>query len=243
MSKTPRPRVPEDVSAQVQFMANRTCCVCREPGKAVQIHHLDEDPSNNSLDNLAVLCLQHHNDTQLKGGFGRKLDAGQVRLYRDEWYEMVNQQRRDKLVAVNEELFSEFSPDYAQNASLEDQSRVSRFSDLERERVSEYQRNHGLFLVHSWRPSENPKQVADIVIRLHQHNLGALGEGKVDGVEYQLGPRFFTEPVVVADPTNDFELEVSAYRPMLCLAKVRFNDGRSPVTLSTYIDFPVEEQG
>lgn len=72
--------MPEDVSAQVQFMANRTCCVCREPGKAVQIHHLDEDPSNNSLDNLAVLCLQHHNDTQLKGGFGRKLDAGQVRL-------------------------------------------------------------------------------------------------------------------------------------------------------------------
>jgi hypothetical protein len=239
MGKKPRSKVPDHIAAQVEFKADRTCCVCREPRQALQIHHLDDDPSNNSLENLAALCLQHHNDTQLKGGFGRKLNAAQVRLYRDEWYKAI-QQRRDKLAALNEEQFSTFSPNYTQNASPKVQPEESRFSTLERERVNEYQRNHGVFLVHYWRPSDDPKQVADIVIRLHQHNLGPLSEGYVESVEYQLGPKFFTEPVVVADAAQGFELEVSAYSPMLCLAKVNFNNGKSPITLYRYIDFPMD---
>ena len=43
-------------------------------------------------------------------------------------------------------------------------------------------------VTHYWRPSDKPRQVADIVIRLHQHNLGPLSEGQVENVEYQLGP-------------------------------------------------------
>ncbi len=55
------------------FASDSTCCVCRERGKAVQVHHIDEDPSNNTPANLAVLCLECHNQTQVSGGFGRKL--------------------------------------------------------------------------------------------------------------------------------------------------------------------------
>ena len=44
----------------------------------------------------------------------------------------------------------------------------------------------------------------------------------------------------ISDPTNNFELEVSAYRPMLCLAKVNLADGTT-VKLTRYIDFPVDE--
>jgi hypothetical protein len=39
---------------------------------------------------------------------------------------------------------------------------------------------------------------------------------------------------------ENFVLDVSAYRPMLCIAEVRFNDGNPPVYLSRYIDSPVE---
>lgn len=85
MAKGRRAPIPRDVAAAVLFSANRTCCVCRQPGKKVQIHHIDGDPGNNEPRNLAVVCTECHDDTQLSGGFGRKLDADQVVLYRDDW--------------------------------------------------------------------------------------------------------------------------------------------------------------
>lgn len=75
------------------FASNNTCCVCQERGKAVQIHHIDENPSNNVFGNLAVLCLACHNDTQQKGGFGRKLSETLVIKYTDEWLVRVNNRR------------------------------------------------------------------------------------------------------------------------------------------------------
>jgi hypothetical protein len=59
----------------------------------VQVHHIDDDPSNNDPDNLAVLCFDHHRDTQITGGFDRKLSAGQIRLYRDDWLVRVARRR------------------------------------------------------------------------------------------------------------------------------------------------------
>jgi hypothetical protein len=59
----------------------------------VQLHHIDEDPANNTQGNLAVLCLDCHGDTQTSGGFGRKLDADQVILYRDDWHRIVDARR------------------------------------------------------------------------------------------------------------------------------------------------------
>ena len=74
-------------------MSNRTCCVCTEPGKPTQIHHIDENPSNNSIENLAVLCLHCHECTQISGGFGRKLDAAQVSKFREQWLIRVHFRR------------------------------------------------------------------------------------------------------------------------------------------------------
>ena len=89
--------VPVDVVAEVMLRSARTCCVCMEPRLAVQTHHIDDDPSNSDIENLAVLCLECHNDTLIKGGFGRKLNAPMVRRFRDEWHALV-QRRRALLV-------------------------------------------------------------------------------------------------------------------------------------------------
>ena len=88
-----RATIPAEIAARILFLSDRTCCVCRVRGKPVQIHHVNEDPSNNELRNLAVLCLECHRETQLHGGFDRKLDADQVILYRDDWQRIVAQQR------------------------------------------------------------------------------------------------------------------------------------------------------
>jgi hypothetical protein len=93
----PRTPVPTAVAAAVLFAADRTCCVCREKGKPVQIHHIDEDPTNHARTNLAVVCFDCHEKTQIKGGFARGLDSEQIRLYRDDWDRMVAGNRTTSL--------------------------------------------------------------------------------------------------------------------------------------------------
>ncbi len=91
--KKKRIEIPKEIEAQVQFVSDRTCCVCRVKGKPFQIHHIDENPANNDFKNLAVLCLECHNETQIRGGFGRRLNADQVILYRDDWLIQVAKAR------------------------------------------------------------------------------------------------------------------------------------------------------
>ncbi len=90
-----RVRIDQAVSANVLFASDRTCCVCRDRGKRVHIHHIDEDHANNDRVNLAALCFDCHDLTQIRGGFGRSLDADQVRSYRDDWEERIRRRRDD----------------------------------------------------------------------------------------------------------------------------------------------------
>src|SRR6266536_106975 len=94
MAKT-RTDIPADVASDFLFEQDHTCCICRERGKHVQIHHIDEDPSNHSPRNLAVLCLEDHNETQVRGGFGRKLSPETVVRYCDDWIEAVRRRRQE----------------------------------------------------------------------------------------------------------------------------------------------------
>jgi hypothetical protein len=110
-------------------------------------------------------------------------------------------------------------------------------TDLEERRIGSYENNRGLFLVHTWRPSFTPGQVADIVIWLQQHGKGPLSEGKVEKIEYQLGDKFFKGPKVKTNISESFRLEVSAYGPMLCIARVHIQDEKTPVILERYVNF------
>ena len=106
------------------FLADMTCCVCREKRKPVQIHHIDEDPAHDEMDNLAVLCLDCHHDTQVKGGFNRKLNAPLVKKYRADWLEAVaatrsgssesvRHQNSDQLRAIQYTQLAEESDEYS----------------------------------------------------------------------------------------------------------------------------------
>lgn len=109
--------------------------------------------------------------------------------------------------------------------------------EFEHRRIQRYEEKKGLFLIHEWRPSRLKGQVADIVIWLHQHRRGPVTEGRVEKVEYQLGPKFFRHPVTKYNINESFKIEVSAYGPMLCLAKAYIKDEKEPIELERYIDF------
>lgn len=109
--KKDRVSIPEELAAKVLFVSDRICCVCRTKGKPVQIHHINEDPSDNSFENLAVICFDCHTETQISGGFHRKLNAEQVILYRNDWIVQVAHLRtdyRELAKAEAEDVFFDF---------------------------------------------------------------------------------------------------------------------------------------
>ncbi|MEI9954914.1 MAG: HNH endonuclease signature motif containing protein [Ferruginibacter sp.] len=102
MAKKSRVAIPDDIAAEILFISDRTCCVCNVRGKNVQLHHIDENPANNVLENLCSLCFDCHNETQIKGGFGRKLEANQIIKYRTAWIERVKTRKAkaDELASI-----------------------------------------------------------------------------------------------------------------------------------------------
>lgn len=102
MAKKKRVPIPKEVAAEILFLSERTCCVCNTRGKQVQIHHIDENPANNDLKNLSVLCLNCHDETMIKGGFGRKLESNQIILYRNDWLKRVKirKEEADKIASI-----------------------------------------------------------------------------------------------------------------------------------------------
>lgn len=67
------------------FRNKHICCVCRSHGKHVQIHHINGNPSDNSLVNLTVLCLDCHSRVTSNEGLGRRISLGELRKYKREW--------------------------------------------------------------------------------------------------------------------------------------------------------------
>lgn len=75
-----RKAIPNSKEKKVLVMSKHCCCICQAERiyKPVAIHHIDGNNSNNKLENLAVLCLDHHSmaDAGLKKGkvgSGKKL--------------------------------------------------------------------------------------------------------------------------------------------------------------------------
>lgn len=143
-----RVSIPDEVAAKALFYSDRICCVCRIPKKPLQIHHIDDDNSNNVLENLAILCLDCHTETQIKGGFGRRLDATQVRLYRDEWLDKIGRYINDlKKVAVQDSSLAPFTIDANAGDSGQKhrrvESRLKKLKEISRlmKLISKYQRS------------------------------------------------------------------------------------------------------
>ena len=90
-----RTSIPKEVAARVRWLSADTCCICREREKGIQIHHINKDPGDHSVKNLAVLCLECHDKIHKTGGSTRKLDAHFVKLCRDKWLTTVDLRREE----------------------------------------------------------------------------------------------------------------------------------------------------
>ena len=91
---SPKKRLPirPELADEVIFEADRTCCICKQI-RSFQLHHLDGNPSNNTFDNLVLLCLDHHAEASSKSTMARKLSPGVIRKYRNQLLQDVRAKR------------------------------------------------------------------------------------------------------------------------------------------------------
>lgn len=84
-----RQKIPDELATKVLYQSDRTCCICRLPGRKIEIHHIDGDPSNNKIDNLAVLCKDCHSEAHSTQAFARNLTPALVQKYNESWQDIV----------------------------------------------------------------------------------------------------------------------------------------------------------
>ncbi len=88
---TERKRIPLDIQKQVLLRSRRRCCLCFwlsgiDDVVKGQMAHLDGDPSNHELDNLAFLCFNHHDEFDGRTSTSKGLQLEEVRQWRNELY-------------------------------------------------------------------------------------------------------------------------------------------------------------
>lgn len=72
-----RAAVPFDTLASVLWKNRSTCCICRESGRAIVVHHINPwaTSRDHSDANLAVLCLDHHARAHMRGDLEQNLST------------------------------------------------------------------------------------------------------------------------------------------------------------------------
>ncbi len=82
-----RPPVSEDVVARLMHECRRICCVCRESGKSLVLHHTHEWAESHSHDEklLVVLCANCHGEAHTKRELGRNLTPEELLEHRALW--------------------------------------------------------------------------------------------------------------------------------------------------------------
>lgn len=84
------PKTDEDVLKK----SRRRCCLCfglnyDSMKKRGQIAHLDHDPANSNPENLAFLCLDHHDEYDSKTSQSKSIQINEVKAYRDDLYQYI----------------------------------------------------------------------------------------------------------------------------------------------------------
>jgi hypothetical protein len=89
-----RKKINPQPEADVLLQSRRRCCICfglhrNTSIKQGQIAHIDRDSSNNEINNLAFLCLNHHDSYDSKTSQSKGFTPVEVKRYRDELYAAI----------------------------------------------------------------------------------------------------------------------------------------------------------
>lgn len=94
-----RKTTPSEIETRVLVSSGRRCCLCFGlrgdfDEKQGQIAHLDRDPSNFEFDNLAYLCLDHHDIYDSRTSQSKGMTINEVEEHRTQLYQAIAQNLR-----------------------------------------------------------------------------------------------------------------------------------------------------
>jgi len=87
----PRRPIPVALKQKLLYESQYCCSICQRRG--CQIHHIDQDHSNNAEENLIVLCTAHHDEAHTIRTMSSNLDARGLRNAKRAWTEQVRNAR------------------------------------------------------------------------------------------------------------------------------------------------------
>ena len=93
-----RTKIPDRTATEVLRAVDRRCCLCPvraglPPQCRGQIHHLDENPVHNQIENLVYLCVTHHEEVGTIGPTTRRIPPELISEQRDELVRLVAARR------------------------------------------------------------------------------------------------------------------------------------------------------
>ena len=96
LSKKTRKKPDPRVETQVLVTSRHRCAFCWGLAedlevKKGQLAHVDRDPSKSDFDDLAFLCLEHHDEYDTKASVSKRFTPAELRIYRDGLYQLLKQ--------------------------------------------------------------------------------------------------------------------------------------------------------
>ena len=104
--KSKRKNLTPQQKEKLLSMNAGVCCVCKIGGRGVNFHHIDGNPSNNALKNIAVLCVKGHDACHRPWAYTEmnhlELGAKRILEYKREWEALVEEAQKEhpKVLAV-----------------------------------------------------------------------------------------------------------------------------------------------
>jgi len=95
-----RTQTPRQTEKRVLLSSKRRCCFCFGLSndlkvKRGQVAHLDKNRSNHSFENLAWMCLDHHDQYDSRTSQSRGLSLQEAKTYRDHLYLFLEEKRAE----------------------------------------------------------------------------------------------------------------------------------------------------
>ena len=114
---TTREKIPQGIADRLLADNRHTCCICKNR-KDVIIHHIDEDRSNNSPENLCIVCTSCHSDVHSNQGLGRQFTIGELEIYKKEWEDRCKVEEAKVNIVKKIFIFTEGHPDLDKNSDF-----------------------------------------------------------------------------------------------------------------------------
>lgn len=115
-----RKKATDEVITEVLTRSRRRCCLCyglnRDAEiKQGQVAHLDQNRDNNRPDNLAFLCLSHHDLYDSQTSQSKGFTISEVKVYRDELYSHTQKFAIQRVIVPASPMFSTLEEQEALN--------------------------------------------------------------------------------------------------------------------------------